>query len=78
MDIEKSLDDWTVRDLVQALVALELEMTFDLSEECRRLMQHHKVCVELTARSVWADAGPMIDAEVARVRAVARAECVLQ
>ena len=68
MDTEQMCDTRTVAELVKAFVALELEMTDTIPAECRRLHRQHRVCVELTARGAWSEAGPQIDAEIARVR----------
>lgn len=68
MGIIPKQDERTVSDLARALVALELQMTNDAADEYRRLMLQHHVCVELTVRCAWTEAGPLIDAEVARLR----------
>jgi hypothetical protein len=61
-------DERTIADLVKAFVSLELEMTNDAEAEYRRLVKQHCVCLELTVRSAWTEAGPLIDAEIARLR----------
>ena len=68
MDVEQECSHITVSELVKAFVALELEMTNDLPAEYRRLQKQNEVCIELTARGAWTEAGPQIDAEVARLR----------
>lgn len=68
MGIAVKQDERTVSDLAKALVALELQMTNDAAGEYRRLMLQHHVCIELTVRCAWTEAGPLIDAEVARLR----------
>ena len=68
MGIIPTDEERTVSDLAQAFVALELEMTNDEAAEYRRLMMQHHVCHELTARCAWTKAGPLIDAEVTRLR----------
>jgi hypothetical protein len=73
METEAKHDPRTVAELVKAFVALELEMTDTIPAECRRLHRQHRVCVELTARGAWTEAGPQIDAEIARFREMVRA-----
>lgn len=65
-----------VTDLVKEFVALELEMTDCVPAECLRLHRQHLICIELTARTAWTEAGPQIDAEIERIRASVRARQV--
>jgi hypothetical protein len=68
MDGTSKRDTRTVEELVRAFVSLELEMTNDVPTEWLRLNRQNHVCIELTARSAWSEAGPLIDREIAQLR----------